>query len=141
MVVTQCGSGGVNAGVISIFTAVAGGGSAWGSIAAPAGAGDNQTFWCHHYVPAGVTCYILSMEGGSFGTVGTLFLTRAGNPSATNLPQVQIGPTLLHPLGDSREHDFQVALAVRGPDLVTMFTRPQAATADSTLGNFEYIQF
>jgi hypothetical protein len=141
MVVTQVGSTGTNQGQVDIYTGTAGSGSIWGSIAVNGGVGDNQTFWCHHYVPAGVTCYILSMECTSYSVLGTMYLAHSGNPSATNLPWVQIGPTVLHPAGDYREHDFTSALAVTGPDLIELFTRPSTATADTSLGNFEYIQF
>jgi hypothetical protein len=105
------------------------------------GIGDGQTFWAHHYVPTGVTCYIMSMMGGSFADIGTLVLTHSGNPSYTNQSMLQIGPTLVHPGGDNREHDFQIALAVPGPDRIVMFTKPQSATEDTTLGSFEYLQF
>lgn len=143
MVVTQAGtSGGANAGVISVMTGTAGTGTAWGSIAAPAGVGDNQTFWAHHYVPTGVTCYVLSFEGASSAVMQTLILTRSGLPSATNLPLIQIGPTLLTPTaGDYREHDFTCALAVTGPDLIQCVARPFAATASTILAGLEWIQF
>ena len=142
MVVTQVGSGGSNAGIVSIMTGTAGGGTAWGSIASPAGVGDNQTFWAHHYVPAGVTCYVLSMEGASSAVMQTLILVRTGNPSATNLALIQIGPTLITPTaGDFREHDFQCALAIPGPDRIECLTRPLAATASTSFGGFEFISF
>jgi hypothetical protein len=141
MVVTQCGSAGSNQGTVELFTGLAGAGTAWCSIAFNSPSGDNQTFLCHHYVPAGVTCYILSMECAGYSVLATQYLAHMGNPSATNLPWVQIGPTVLHPAGDYREHDFDVALAVPGPDLIQLWTRPVSATANTELGNFEYIQF
>ena len=134
---TRVGSGGTNAGIISIMTATAGGGSAWGSITID---GSNTTMWCHHYVPAGVTCYVRAFDGGAFGTVGSLFLQALGNPSVGNVPGVQIGSTIIHPAAGWS----QVAIggiAVPGPNRIVLFTRPQAATADSTVGNFRYIQF
>lgn len=141
LVVTRVGSNLVNAGVISIYTATAGGGSVFGSIAAPLGVGDLQTFWGHHYVPAGVTCYVVSLEGGSFTTGGTLFLARTGSPSATNLPLTQIGPTIIHPAGNQSEHQFQVPLAIPGPDRIVLYTRPLLLTGDTSMGNFEYVQW
>ena len=137
MVVTQVGTGATNVGTISIMTATAGGGSAWGSINAT----DLQTFWAHHYVPAGVTCYILSMMGASSAVMQTNYLARTGLPSATNLPLVQIGPTLVNPAGDNREHDFQCALAVQGPDMIQFYARPFAVTSSTAFGNFEYLQY
>lgn len=70
------------------------------------GAGDNQTFWGYHYVPAGVTCYVQSMIGATTSAMQTLVLVRTGNPSLTNLPLIQFGPTIVCPTGDNREHDL-----------------------------------
>ena len=78
--------------------------------------------------------------GGSYGVMGTVYLVRTGNPSSTNLPQIQIGPTMIHPVGVSQEHQFTCALAINGPDRIILNTRPIAATNDTTLGSFEYLQ-
>ena len=136
--VTQVGSGGVNAGTISSYTAVGGGGTVWATLPVD---GSNQTNWCHHYVPAGVTCYVRSLSGASFSVAGTVFLMHTGNPLTSNLPLTQFGPTVMHPGGDSREHAFSASPAIVGPDRIVLYVRPQAATADSTLGNFEWVQF
>jgi hypothetical protein len=104
------------------------------------GVGDNQTFWCHHYVPAGVTCYIQSMEGFAYATMGVVFLTSI-YLDISNAAPIQIGPTVGHPVGYYQEHDFESYLPVVGPSLIQLFARPIAATADTALGNFEFIQF
>ena len=134
--VATVGSTGGNAGTIQVWTATGATGSVWASIA-PA---DNQTFWCHHYVPSGVTCYVLSMGCGALATVGTMNLNRSGDPFGTALPQLQIGPTLPHATGDKRDHYFEVPIAVVGPDLIWMTTKPNATTADTSYGYFDYIQ-
>jgi hypothetical protein len=103
--------------------------------------GDNQTMWAHHYVPAGVTCYILSFDISSFALLGTGLLLTTGNPSVANQPLIQVGPTLLHPGGGFREHSFTAALAVTGPNMIQLCTRPSTATNDTSMGNFEWIQF
>lgn len=137
MVVSQVGTGGGNAGTIEIMTATAGGGSVWGSIAA----GDNQTFWAHHYVPAGLTCYLLGFIGGATVVAGQTILNHFGNPGATNLPELQIGVTIVHLAGSSFEHTFEVPLSVVGPDLILLVERPVAVTASTAVAGFEYIQF
>lgn len=137
MMVSQVGSGGGNVGTISIFTGTAGGGSAWGSIAAS----DNQTFWAHHYVPAGVSCYILGFLGGGTVVAGQTNLNHFGNPTVSNLPQLQIGVTLIHLAANSNEHVFEIPLTVTGPDLILMTERPVAVTANTAVAGFEYIQF
>lgn len=137
IVVATVGSGGGNAGTIQVWTTTAGGGSVWGSIAAS----DNQTFWAHHYVPSGVTCYLLSVSGAALGVTGQVNINRVGDPSQANLPQLQIGPTIVHGVGDKKDHYFSVPLAVVGPDLIFLTTKPTAATADTSYGHFDFVQF
>jgi|SRR5579863_468091 len=143
MVISQVGSDGGNDGTISIYTATAGGGSIWGSIAPS----DNQTFWAHHYVPAGVTCYILTFTCGSTIATGQANLNHSGNPLSSNIPQLQIGPTLVHGGGMTWDHDFEIPLAVPGPDLIWIVERPtylsgsQSANGSTALAGFEYMQF
>jgi hypothetical protein len=141
MVVTQVGSAGSNQGVISLGT-TSSGGTAWASIAVNGGVGDNQTFYAHHYVPAGFTCYLLDFNAASSAAAATVFLARTGLPSATNLPIIQIGPTLCAPATNQTiEHPFQSALAIAGPDLIQGYAHPLAATASTSFFNFEYLQF
>lgn len=136
--VTQVGSGGRNAGVISLFQNTGGGGSAFATIAA----GDNQTYWAHHYVPAGVTCYLLSVQGGASAQSGTLELVHIGNPAVATPAQVGGVGLLSHGGGqDSRDHVFEVPFPVPGPDLVLLTDNPNGTTASKTSGGFEYIQF
>jgi hypothetical protein len=137
MAVAQVGTGGGNAGTIQIFTTTAGGGSVWGSVAA----GDNQTFWAHHYVPSGVTCYITAMNGSAMATVGQVNMNHSGNPLTAGIPQQQIGPTLVHLAGGAEDHYFQTLLPIPGPDLVWLNTKPFAVTADTSFGFFTYLQF
>ena len=137
MIVAQVGSGGGNVGTIQIFTTTAGGGSVWGSIAAS----DNQTFWAHHYVPSGVTCYILGFTCGATVVAGQTNLNHSGNPLGTGLPQLQIGVTLMHVAAGTWDHDFEVPIAVAGPDLVWLVERPVAVTSSTAVAGFEYMQF
>jgi len=137
IVVGSVGSGGGNAGTLQIFTATAGGGSVWGSVAAS----DNQTFWAHHYVPSGVTCYILNFSAGATVVAGQCNLNHSGNPLGANIPQLQIGTTIMHVGAGTWDHTFEVPLGVPGPDLVWLTERPVAATASTAVAGFEYMQF
>jgi len=137
IVVASVGSTGGNQGTISIFTTTAGGGSAWGSIAA----NDNKTFWAHHYVPAGVTCYPLSLVGGSTVTAGGLTINRSGDPSNANSPQLNVAGTYIHAGGNYVRHNFEVPIPIVGPDFIWLVERPTAITASTAYGTFEYIQF
>lgn len=137
IVVSQVGTLGGNQGTIQVWTATGGTGSVWGSIAAS----DNQTFWAHHYVPTGATCYILSLTAGATVVAGQTNINRTGNPLSTNLPQLQIGVTIMHVAAGTWDHDYEVPLAVVGPDLIFLVERPVASTASTAVAGFEYIQF
>jgi len=137
IVVASVGSGGGNVGTINVFTATAGGGSIWGSIAAS----DNQTFWAHHYVPSGVTCYILAFSAGATVVAGQCNLNHSGNPLGSGIPQLQIGVTIMHVGAGTWDHEFFVPLSVPGPDLIWLVERPIASTASTAVAGFEYMQF
>jgi len=137
IVVASVGSGGGNAGTIQVWTNNNGTGSIWGSIAVS----DNQTFWAHHYVPSGVSCYVLSMNCGATVVAGQCNMNHSGDPLNANLPQLQIGMTLMHAAANSWSHDFRIPLAIPGPDLIWLVERPVATTASTAVAGFEYIQF
>lgn len=135
--VASVGSGGGNAGAIQVWTGLAATGSIWGSIAAS----DNQTFWAHHYVPTGVSCYILNLTGGATVVAGQTNINHSGNPGSTNIPQLQIGATIIHTAAGTWDHDYEVPLVVTGPDLVWVVERPTAVTASTAVASFDYLQF
>lgn len=135
--VTTVGSTGGNVGTIQVWTNNNGTGTVWGSIAAT----DNQTYWAHHYVPAGVTCYLLKFAAGATVVAGQCNVNHSGNPLGANIPQLQIGLTLVHAAANMNEHSFSVPLALPGPDLIWLVERPNANTASTAVAGFEYIQF
>lgn len=135
--VSSVGSGGGNVGTIQVWTGLGATGSVWGSIAAS----DNQTFWAHHYVPTGVTCYILGFSAGATVVAGQCNLNRIGNPLVTTNPQLQIGVTIMHVGAGTWDHNFDVPLPVTGPDLIWLVERPVAVTASTAVAGFEYVQF
>lgn len=137
IVLSQVGSGGGNAGTIQIWTGTGATGSVWGSIAI----GDNQTFWAHHYVPSGVSCYILNLTGGATIVAGQTNIQHSGNPGSVNIPQLQIGATIVHTGPGTWDHDYEVPLVVAGPDLIFVTERPNASTASTAVASFDYLQF
>lgn len=139
IVVATCGANLSNVGIITLFNATAGGGGALGSIAA----GDNQTFWAHHYVPAGLTCFIKNVSGGTSGATavgGQFTLNRSGNPSLSNLPQLGIGGFYNHLSGGNFDHPFEMPIPVPGPDRIFLVERLNSATASIASGAFEWFQ-
>lgn len=136
--VSQVGSGGGNAGTIQIWTATGGTGSVWGSIAIS----DNETFWAHHYVPTGVNCYIMTFSAGATVAAGQCNINHSGNPLSANIPQLQIGVTIIHGGPGMWDHNLgNVPLVVSGPDLIWLVERPIASTASTAVGGFTYIQY
>jgi len=135
-VLTAGTQGGGNAGTISIYTATAGSGSVWGSIAT----GDNMTYWAHHYVPTGKTCRLLCMSGSATVVGGSTTFNRSGNPLGTTQPQKGLGTTLVHGVANYNNHEFRIPIALVGPDFVWLVERPLAATASTAYGFFEYIE-
>lgn len=71
LAVTSVGSGGGNAGVVTFFGSTGGTGGTVATIGVGtivAGAGDNRTLWCHHYVANGKTCNITGFARGASAT-------------------------------------------------------------------------
>jgi hypothetical protein len=136
MVVNQVGTGGINAGVITLWTNTSGGGGAIWSIAI----GDQQTWGAHHYVPSGVTCYIFTLNTGANAVAGTCSLIHQPNLQTANAPTTQVGVSVVHPVGQW-DHEFLVPIVLPGPDLAYVIDQPQAATANRTVAGFEYLQF
>lgn len=132
--VVEVGSSGGNAGTIQIWTTPTSGGAIWGSIAI----GDNQTYWAHHYVPAGKTCYVTNIEGASSPTAGGLTLNTA-NPLSSLIPQIAPDITVRH----ANVHVFRqytIPVPVVGPAIIFVNERPDAATASTVFASFGWIQ-
>jgi len=136
-VIVTGNQGGGNAGTISIYTQTGGGGSVWGSIATS----DNMTYWAHHYVPSGKTCYLLCITSGGSVVGGAATFNHSGDPLDTHSPQKGLGATFVHSAANYCDHEFKIPLALPGPDFVWLVERPFAATASTAYGFFEYVEF
>jgi hypothetical protein len=137
LVVATCGSTAGNVGTIRILTGLAGAGSVWASIAAS----DNQTFYCHHYVPTGLTCYVTNIAAGATVNAGVFTLQHTGNPLSTTTPTFNIGGWYNHLAGGNEDHTYTLPVAITGPDYIYLIEQPHAATAGNVYGTFEYLQF
>jgi hypothetical protein len=139
MEVLTVGSTGANAGTISLFVNNAGGGGTVGTIAIS----DNSTFWAHHYIPTGKTCYLLAVRCGSTVTNGATTVQAAGNPLTANLAQKNLSGSIRY--GSANQvvsmYEWEIPITIAGPNFVFMNTRPDAATASTTLGSFDYLEF
>lgn len=137
--VMTVGSGGANAGTITLFLGLAGGGGAMAAIAAS----DNSTFYCHHYVPAGKTCYVIGLRTGATVTNGSAILTSTGDPGSTILATRNVTGNLRHGAANQLMAflSWDPPLPVTGPNLIIVTTRPDAGTASTAYGSFDYIEF
>ena len=138
IVVATCGTDLVNDGNVQLMTGLAGA----GSVMAQMNSSDNSTFYAHHYVPAGVTCYILKNTGAGTLVVGKTWMNRTGDPRSTGLPVLQIGDTIIHSAGFTEDHDYKVEIAVAGPDYIYCKEQPVTANASNfAFASFDFMQF
>lgn len=117
--VLTVGSGGVNAGIISVYTTTGGGGSVFASIAAASG----QTYYAHHYVATGKTCYITSCYLGGVG--GAAYL-RFQNLGIANAMDRRISDTLRVSAQSATIRLYGTPLVVLGPSRLVMWALPDA---------------
>lgn len=138
--VLTAGSGGVNAGIITLFGSTGGGGGAIGTIAA----GDNQTFWTHHYVPAGKTCVITGFIGSHSNTVvggGAMFTLRAKDFALANSAERQVSDFLrVYGQASSSPRNYLSPIKVIGPARVLAYVQPETATASVYRAAFDFFE-
>jgi hypothetical protein len=136
--VLTAGSGGANAGVISLYTAAAKGGSVFASIAI----GDNQDFYCHHYVAAGKTCYITGLSVGHSGTVvgsGAVFTIKSQTVLVSNSIDRQISDFVrLYGQSSTITRLWGTALVVPGFARIAAYVNPEGSTAVVYRSAFDY---
>lgn len=132
--VVSVGSGGANAGIVSLKAATAGGGATIGTIAV----GDNQTFWSHHYIAQGKTCNITGISCSHSGTTvgsGGVFIMRAKNITPATLAtavDLQVSDSVrLYGQSSTFSRVYQSPIKVDGPARLTMYVTPE--TASSTI--------
>ncbi len=138
--VVTSGSGTSNVGVVTLYSATGGGGgSAMGSIAI----GDNRTFWAHHYVPPGVTCFLFGLRCGASAVAGSSFLAIQRNPCTPPNPMLNVSGYIRHGAAGSLmvDVDWDIPIAVPGPCLVVAMEKPDTTTASVAHTGFDYIQF
>lgn len=134
--VVSVGSGGANAGVITLYSTTGGGGSAVGTIAASA----NRTLWAHHYVPTSKTCNVTSIEGNnnnaSNGAIVTLQAKTLGVATAPDLivsDYVRIGggtPNTVRTYG--------TPIKVTGPARLLLYAAPEGTPTITHRAAFDY---
>lgn len=135
--VLTVGSGGVNAGTISLFGATGGGGGTVWTIAV----GINRTLGAHHYVPSGVTALITSFIGGIKGADTSGFIIRKKDPTDANSAEIQISDLLRAPAnGSTPLRSYGTPIEVPGPSRITVFAVPDSSSSRTYYGSFDFYE-
>lgn len=129
MIVQTVGSGGVNAGTISLFTGAGGTGTTVGTI----GVGDNRTQWCHHYVVTGKTCNVTNVSHSNTSSVSGGTSTshiRALSIGVANAAEIQVSEFI--DVGGAQNPSLKAygsTIQVIGPARLAMYVLPASNTS------------
>jgi len=132
--VATVGSGASNAGTITLKTGAAGAGTTVGTI----GAGDNQTFWAHHYVPTGktnnLTSFSVTVNGG-----GGVFVVKALPIGTSNAVEQQITDTVRESAqASTTPRVYGKAIKTVGPARLQAYVITEANTSLTYRAAFDY---
>jgi hypothetical protein len=126
--VTSVGSGSSNAGIITLYVNNTGGGGTIGTIGTGnviSGAGDNRTFWGHHYVADGYESSLATLVASALvsgATATATFLLRARNTIVSTSPDIQVGEFLA--LNQAVVRALGIPIRLTGPARVTVYGIP-----------------
>lgn len=138
MEVLDVGSLGGNDGTIRIHTALAGGGSVFASIAA----GDNRTFYSHHYIPNGKTMHLMSLNASAITTGYRIDGTKTPYSIPTGTPKYAAYSitSQLNVPGDASPLvlTFPKPFIISGPAKFEVFCRPQSISLGNLYVDFTY---
>jgi hypothetical protein len=134
IVVATVGSGGANAGTITLFTGTGGTGTA----VAIVNAGDNQTFLGHHYVVSGKSCYVTDMTGTTSSSNQTLFSLRSVNIPVAGLPSIQVSDWINGSQTSQIQRTYSSQIVIAGPARLRMYAAPGATATLTSYGSFDY---
>lgn len=138
--VMTAGSGGTNAGVITLKAATAGGGATIGTI----NAGDRQTFWAHHYVPvskeANITGISVSHSGTTVGS-GGVFVVKARAIGVANAVEIQVSDFVrLYGQSSTFARAYTSPVKVTGPARLLLYVTPETASSTVYRGAIDFFE-
>lgn len=140
MEIVTAGSGGLNAGTVSIYTVPTAGGSIFGSI----GSSENQTSWAHHYIPTGKICNITGISCGHNGTTvgsGALFTLNSRPINVANSVEIQVSDFVrLYGQSSTFSRNYSSPIKVSGPARLQMYVTPETAAATTYRGAFDFFE-
>lgn len=136
--VLTAGSGGVNAGILTLKAATAGGGATIGTV----NTGDNQTYWAHHYIPTGKISYITGMSVSHNGTTvgsGGVFIVKAKDLSTANAVERQITDFVrLYGQASTFARIYQSSIKVTGPARLIVYVTPETSSSTVYRASIDY---
>lgn len=136
MDVVEVGSQLGNLGTITLKTGLAGAGTDIGVIAA----GDNETNWCHHYIPLNDPIKLSEVVGTNKGTVLGDLHARVAYPLTITRPEVTVLPTLRLVPGETLIYQPNPPVQVVGPTRVTLYIKPVSATMSDWAASIGYYE-
>jgi hypothetical protein len=138
--VLTVGSGGTNAGTITLFVGTGGTGGTIGTIAV----GDKQTFWAHHYVQAGKICNITGLSCSHNGTVvgsGAVFTIEAQDLVTANAASVQVSDFVrLYGQSSTFSRIYTSPIKISGLARVVVYVTPEATSAITYRAAFDFFE-
>ncbi len=138
--VETVGSLGANAGTLTLKAATAGGGATIGTIAA----GDNQTYWAHHYIPDGkianITGVSVSHNGTTVGS-GGVFIVKSKKIGIANAVDKQVTDFIrLYGQSSTFARSYTSPVKVSGPARLTLFVTPETSSSTVYRAAIDFFQ-
>jgi len=140
--VLTVGSGGTNAGLLTLKEGAAGAGATIGTVAV----GDGQTFWAHHYVPAGKTANITGVSVSHSGTTvgsGAVFVIKARAVGAAVVDAADIQVTdfvRLYGQSSTFARAYVSPVKVVGPARLILYVTPESSSSFVYRGAIDFFE-
>lgn len=140
MEVVTAGSGGLNAGTITLAVSTGGLGGTLGTIAI----GNNITLWCHHYIATGKTARITAQWAGHDGTTvgsGATFVIRMRPIGITNAVEIHISDKFrLYGQSSSVQRNYGTPITIPGPARLLTYVTPETSTSINYRASFDFYE-
>lgn len=138
--VLTAGSTGSNVGILTLKAATAGGGATIATINAT----NNQTFFCHHYVPTGKTANITGLSCGHSGTTvgsGGLFVIATKSLNLSAGVETQVSDFVrLSGQSSTTSRNYGSPIKVVGPARIRVFVSPETSSSTTYRAAFDFFE-
>lgn len=146
IIILTVGSGGTNAGIISLFVGTGGTGGTIGSIALANPGSVNQdgidgrTFWAHHYVISGKICTITTFDGGTQGNQNAEMFLSSKDLSISNAIDRQVSDSITVGLSaPTTPRAVPNTIIITGPARITLYVIP-VGNNTAFFGSFDFYE-